>query len=68
MRKHIRGNDDEYSSTGNNRNLQYSKQQRYRKYEDDEEYDVSHDAQQQQEEEFPQTIRLPARRGYVDFI
>ena len=65
MRKRIRVNDDDYTSTGINRQAQYTKQYRYRKYEDDEEYDVSRDAQQQQqqEEEFQQTIRVPARRG-----
>ena len=57
MRKRSRGNDDEI-----NRNSQYGKQQRYRKYEDDDEYDINQDTQQQ-EEEFQQTIRVPARRG-----
>jgi hypothetical protein len=54
MRKRIRPNDDGH--------LPYTKQQRYRKYEDDEEYDINQDTQQQ-EEEFQQTIRVPARRG-----
>ncbi|CAF3409687.1 unnamed protein product [Rotaria sp. Silwood1] len=66
MRKRIR-NDDDYISTGMNRHSQYGKQHRYRKYEDDEEYDINQDTQQQQqqqqEEEFQQTIRVPARRG-----
>ena len=62
MRKRVRPNDEE-----NNRHSQYPKQQqqqqqRYRKYEDDEEYDVNQDTQQQ-EEDFQQTIRVPARRG-----
>lgn len=62
MRKRLRVNDDEYPNASNQRQSQYSKQQRYRKYEEDEEYDISQDAQQQ-EEEFQQTIRVPARRG-----
>jgi hypothetical protein len=63
MRKRIRPNDDDYTSNGNNRQLQYTKQHRYRKYEDDEEYDINQDTQQQQDEEFQPTIRIPARRG-----
>lgn len=62
MRKRIRANDDDYLSNSMNRQSQYTKQHRYRKYEEDEEYDISQDTQQQ-EEEFPQTIRVPARRG-----
>lgn len=62
MRKRSRPNDDDYSANSNNRQSQYAKQNRYRKYEDDEEYDINQDSQQQ-EEEFHQTIRVPARRG-----
>ncbi|CAF1093053.1 unnamed protein product [Rotaria sordida] len=66
MRKRMR-NDDDYMSAGMNRHSQYGKQHRYRKYEEDEEYDINQDTQQQQqqqqEEEFQQTIRVPARRG-----
>lgn len=62
MRKRSRGNEEDYGSgAGNQRHSQYSKQNRNRKYEEDDEYDINQDAQQ--EEEFPQTIRLPARRG-----
>ena len=64
MRKRSRPNDDDYSVNSNNRQAQYGKQHRYRKYEDDEEYDINQDSQQQQqEEEFHQTVRVPARRG-----
>jgi hypothetical protein len=63
MRKRVRVNDDDYPGPiGSHRHAQYLKQNRYRKYEDDEEYDINQDAQQQ-EEEFQQTIRVPARRG-----
>ena len=63
MRKRLRGTDEDYGSA-NQRNAQLMKKDRYRKYEEDEEYDINQDAQQQ-EEEFQQTIRVPARRGFV---
>ena len=64
-KRYYENDDDDEQHPPKKRNYDYNQrnpQYRYRRNEDDEEYDINQDTQQQ-EEEYQQTIRVPARRG-----